>query len=160
MLEAEWIQAMQKKTSQVLDDLCPIEAWLIVKEVYPHSQSVFYLQEEEERILVKSVDWKIEQDYRKYFGPGHAARLLISSFIPSLLIKEKYLSEEEIVLYTKKRQQLSLDLSPIKGIVLAHKGTTVTLNTSAYWLQINSYSLRGWPNLCTFIEWLDSCLDQ
>lgn len=157
MFEAEWIQAMQKKTSQVLDQLAPADYWFKCKEE-SIGQQVWYVQEKGEEVWVKKIVWEVDRDNRKYFGPSHAARLLISSFEPQLRIIEKQLLPTERYLYHKKRQGLQLRLPVRDGILLGSMGMSLEIRQATYQVQLHATNLKDWPALASFVEALESWL--
>lgn len=159
MFETEWIQAMQSKTSQVLDQLAPAGYWFKLKEE-AIGQQVWYVQEIGKEVWVKKIVWEVDKDNRKYFGPGHAARLLISSFEPQLSITEKQLTTTELALYQKKRQELHLQLPIRDGILLGSMGVRVEIIQTTYQLKLLATNLEDWPILTSFIETLEEWLRQ
>ena len=158
MFEAEWIQAMQEKTSQVIADLLPKGTWFQLVNDYPMCKSAWCIIEKEEEVVVKSIVWNIVEDNRKYFGPGYAARLLISSFEPNLTIVEKKLDAATVLLYQNKRQQIQLHCPINQGILLGHQGTSIVIKQSSYQLNITCATLEEWPHLSQFVDWLEHCL--
>lgn len=157
MFETEWIQAMQAKTSQVLDQLAPEDYWFKLKE-NALQQQVWYIVEKEGEVLIKKIVWELEKDNKKYFGPGYAARLLISSFDPQLSITERKLTPVETALYHQKRQQLQLPLPSISGILLGSMGISLEIRQTTYQVELVTTNLDDWPELEAFLELLEGWL--